>query len=942
MAGLPLAFASPWILLALGLLPLIWWLLRLTPPRPQSEMFPPLKILAKLVHREETPAQSPWWLTLLRLAMAAFVILAMAGPVFNPAETKLQGEGPVLIAIDNGWASGSNWENRRTTAQALVSEARDANRTVLLYGTAEPAEAGVPLDPEAALQKLESLEARPLKPDHGAFAPIIKAASLRQPPGSVFFLSDGLQYPGTGALADALNGNASQQEIILPPQSGILALAGVRNDPDALAGKLVRASAGESDTVEVTAHDNKGLPIARRIVTFAADATEADFRFDEPVELRNQAVRVSVDAAANAGAVQLLDDSYRRRLVGLVSGEAGDLSQPLLSPLYYISRALAPFSDLRESSNANIGTAVPQLLAQGVSAIVLADIGTIPADTADALGAWIEKGGMLIRFAGPRLAAAPDDPLLPVELRRGDRNLDSALSWDTPKALAPFERTSPFFGIEPPRDVSIRRQVLALQDIDLEKKTWATLEDGTPLVTAVKRGNGWLVLFHTGSEASWSNLPISGTFVEMLRRVVNQSRSNPLAAANASATLAPLRLLDGTGKLGAPGPEAKPLVLTEGKAPGVSFDNPPGFYGTEDGFAALNLFQSGDQLTPLDRSQFTPAAVIRSYAADATIDIKPWLLLCAAFALALDCLAVLWIAGMLRFRLPARSASTAALLVAIFAGTLQLGTDSAFAQQDNQQNGVTAENKAIEDYSATLVTRIGYVITGDSALDAVSRDGISGLNRFLASRTALEPGEPAAVDIASDELSFYPLIYWPISLSSPIPDAATMARVDAFMKQGGSILFDTRDQVGGVLGGTSASPEAMRLQAILSTLDIPPLQPVPPDHVLTKSFYLLSSFPGRYAGGELWVETLPTSTSQEDRPVRAGDGVSSIMITSNDLAAAWALDANGQPLFQTIPPDPAQREYAFRVGVNIMMYVLTGNYKADQVHIPALLERLGQ
>ncbi|MCB1430831.1 MAG: DUF4159 domain-containing protein, partial [Nitratireductor sp.] len=423
------------------------------------------------------------------------------------------------------------------------------------------------------------------------------------------------------------------------------------------------------------------------------------------------------------------------------------------------------------------------------------------------------------------------------------RNLDSALSWDTPKALAPFERTSPFFGIEPPRDVSIRRQVLALQDIELEKKTWATLEDGTPLVTAVKRGNGWLVLFHTGSEASWSNLPISGTFVEMLRRVVNQSRSNPLAAANASATLAPLRLLDGTGKLGAPGPEAKPLVLTEGKAPGVSFDNPPGFYGTEDGFAALNLFQSGDQLTPLDRSQFTPAAVIRSYAADATIDIKPWLLLCAAFALALDCLAVLWIAGMLRFKLPARSASTAALLVAIFAGTLQLGTDRAFAQQDNRQNGVTAENKAIEDYSATLVTRIGYVITGDSALDAVSRDGISGLNRFLASRTALEPGEPAAVDIASDELSFYPLIYWPISLSSPIPDAATMARVDAFMKQGGSILFDTRDQVGGVLGGTSASPEAMRLQSILSTLDIPPLQPVPPDHVLTKSFYLLSSFP---------------------------------------------------------------------------------------------------
>ncbi|MCB1456179.1 MAG: DUF4159 domain-containing protein, partial [Nitratireductor sp.] len=352
---------------------------------------------------------------------------------------------------------------------------------------------------------------------------------------------------------------------------------------------------------------------------------------------------------------------------------------------------------------------------------------------------------------------------------------------------------------------------------DLERKTWATLEDGTPLVTATRRDNGWLVLFHTGSEASWSNLPISGTFVEMLRRVVNQSRSNPLAAASASATLPPLRLLDGTGKLGAPGPEAKPLVLNEGTTPVVSFDNPPGFYGTEDGFAALNLFKADETLTPLDPAQFAPAAALRSYAADAAIDIKPWLLLLAAFALALDCLAVLWIAGMLRLKLPARTASTAALLVTVLAGGLLVGPDRAQAQQD----------QVIEDYSATLVTRIGYVITGDDTIDTVSRAGIEGLNRFLASRTALEPGTPAPLDITTDELAFYPLIYWPISVSAPIPDAATMARIDAFMKQGGSILFDTRDQVGGVLGGTSGSPEAVRLQAILSTLDIPPLQPVP-------------------------------------------------------------------------------------------------------------------
>jgi Domain of unknown function (DUF4159) len=78
------------------------------------------------------------------------------------------------------------------------------------------------------------------------------------------------------------------------------------------------------------------------------------------------------------------------------------------------------------------------------------------------------------------------------------------------------------------------------------------------------------------------------------------------------------------------------------------------------------------------------------------------------------------------------------------------------------------------------------------------------------------------------------------------------------------------------------------------------------------------------------------------RPARGGDGVSSIIITSNDLAGAWATRPDGAPTLPLVPGEPRQREFAFRAGVNIVMYTLTGNYKADQVHVPALLERLGQ
>ena len=63
---------------------------------------------------------------------------------------------------------------------------------------------------------------------------------------------------------------------------------------------------------------------------------------------------------------------------------------------------------------------------------------------------------------------------------------------------------------------------------------------------------------------------------------------------------------------------------------------------------------------------------------------------------------------------------------------------------------------------------------------------------------------------------------------------------------------------------------------------------------------------------------------------------------SDDFAGAWAVDANGDALLPTVPPNPLQRIYALRAGVNIMMYMLTGNYKSDQVHVPVLLERLGQ
>jgi hypothetical protein len=245
-----------------------------------------------------------------------------------------------------------------------------------------------------------------------------------------------------------------------------------------------------------------------------------------------------------------------------------------------------------------------------------------------------------------------------------------------------------------------------------------------------------------------------------------------------------------------------------------------------------------------------------------------------------------------------------------------------------------------EQVAAAATTRLAFVLTGDRRVDDTSKAGLEGLTLALSTRTALEPGEPVGVDPSRDELGLFPILYWPIVAGRPLPGAETMRRLDAFMKGGGFVIFDTRDADAQRSG--RATPEGDHLKQMLSIVDVPELEPVPRDHVLTKTFYLIDGFPGRYDRGQTWVEVLPPPGPDGRGPARAADGVSPIVITSNDLAAAWATDRRGGPLFPLQGSSPRLREMSLRGGINLVMYALTGNYKADQVHVPALLERLGQ
>jgi len=385
---------------------------------------------------------------------------------------------------------------------------------------------------------------------------------------------------------------------------------------------------------------------------------------------------------------------------------------------------------------------------------------------------WIDKGGTLVRFAGSRLAAAGnDDDLLPVRLRTGERSLGGALSWTTPQPVTEFPKNGPFADLAPPAEVTVSRQVLAEPTPDIVERTWATLADGTPLVTGLKKGKGTLVLFHVTPEATWSNLPISGSFVEMLRRIVQLSRNQGAAIANAEAaatSLAPYRMIAADGSLVPPTPDARPLVPGAGALP-VTFENPPGLYGSETGVFAHNLLDAASTFAPLARPQITVPVTSIQYAFDESRNLKGSLVAAALVLMLLDTLAVFWMGGLFsrRRRRAGAAAITAAVLIAL--GALFGHAD--FARADDAKPGDEAAIAAISK------TRIAYVLTGVPGDDSISRAGLEGLTRFLIEKTALEPGAPAGVDISKDELSFYPLIYWPIDPSAPMPTQAAIARV---------------------------------------------------------------------------------------------------------------------------------------------------------------------
>jgi hypothetical protein len=916
-----IVFAAPWMLAGLAFLPVLWFLLRAVPPAAVRRKFPAVGLLLGLKDDETTPDLTPWWLLLLRMFAIAALIVGFAGPVLNPDKGQSQ-RGKLLVVMDASWASAPTWDTRISHLDGVFTRALRDGRLVAFELAGDINASGLQFQAaDLARSRLAGIEPSAWAPDFDRLRQSVTETSEQF---ETLWVSDGIEHPGRETLTDALvsRGRVS----VIETGAAVTGLLPPAIDQTGLKVPIVRSrdSVRQVFSIQATGPDPSGVErvLARQEAILEIGEQSTEVLFELPIELRNRVQRFNIEGIASAGSTVLLDDAARRRKILLYVDRGANEGDQLLSPLHFLRRALSPNAELIEEG---IGDG----LLTSPDVVILADVAELSETDTERLTDWVERGGLLVRFAGPKTAASSvarneDDPLMPVRLRAGGRTIGGAMSWGQPKRLQAFPEHSPFVGLSVADEITVSAQVMAQPDPLLADRAIAQLQDGTPLVTRASLGSGEVVFFHVTANAEWSNLPLSGLFVQMLERLAVVAGGATVVAEDVAGQIwVPDQVLDGFGRVATAdafaGVDGADLIL---RNPNAAM--PPGLYKNANRRFALNTLSDETDLQPVN----WPLQVgVSSFKKDTEVRFGGYVLLAAVLLLLLDQIATLWLSGRIL-----RVGRAVAASIVLMAGLAVVLPDSAVAQSEHQA------------LRATGATVLAYVETGDAQTDDISHAGLRGLSVTLFQRTAIEPSDPLGVNLETDELAFYPFLYWPMTQSQPVPSEATYAKLNDYLRTGGMILFDTRDA--DIRSSAGQTRLGTKFRTIAGQLNIPPLEIVPPDHILTRSFYLLQDFPGRYSSPEVWVEASdPDAQLIEGMPFRnLNDGVTPVVVGGNNWAAAWAIADNGAFLLPVGrgANGERQREIALRFGVNLIMHVLTGNYKSDQVHIPALLERLGQ
>ena len=784
-----LSFANAWILIGLLALPALWYLLKLTPPPPRTITLATARFLRDLIPQAPVSQKTPWWLLLLRTLFISLLIFALAGPAITPQSKTPAPGGDVLILIENDWAAAQNWSDITKTAKHIIQETSREKHAIYLATTAplKPQnDIQGPLLKDQALSYLNAIKPNPWRSETETLAPSLSAKNVSR----VHFLSSGLE---TG-ISQTLQSEMNKKFIIHYPDAQTLpaVITNAELRANGLHVATTRAGGANTNTLIQILDKDDRLLTQNTGDNIKREGTQTTSTIAVAPALHDHIHTIKLPQSMGANAVFLTGNLFKNRTAGIVSRKSAEQTQSLADASFYLTKALSPFGEVKTGQ-------IEQLLAENVGLMILPDIANIPEGALEKLERWTENGGILLRFAGPNLAQSnTPSPLLPVPLRYGLRGTDGPVSWERAQKLTHFEESSPFYTISIPEDITFTRQILADPAFDIEDKIWARLEDGTPLITADKKERGLIVFIHTAATPDWSNLPLSGLYVDILQKLLDLSTYQNKNAIEKNTVLKAGILLDGFGNNYIPSGGESSLSAGELENLKPSREHPPGLYSSALLSRPLNLGPSLYNLEPLQTN--APNMTYVRYQSETNIDLRPYAFYAALFLLLIDLFILIilfgWAGQALRL--------TSLFLVCLLC--LLLPTHNAKAQEINA------------DYANNFY--LGFIRTGDIAIDQASEAGLKNIARVLRQRTSIEPKGVAGLAPISKEILFFPFIYWPISNSPQAMNAAERQNIQNYLDQGGFIIFDMQ-----TANTAPSSAKSRHLRVLMNGLILPSLTP---------------------------------------------------------------------------------------------------------------------
>ncbi len=894
-----IVFQNPYFLILLLTFPFFWKYLRSSPLPPSLVKFPAIILVSNHKSIDNTPEKNSFFILLLRILIFIILVLVLSKPKFGKIN---HSKFEQLVIIDNSWTSSANWNDRKSKIKELLKSYKFSNFNFTIMSTTQHSKNDIlnvtTNNYEEAKEFLHKLKPFPWEPNYELVKKNLKNKEKNF--DSVFWFTESIINIEKKKLYEFLKQDnlfiVSSLNENLPP---ILKLNTQSNETYEF--EITHLDEGISNGF-IDAYDKNRRLLFRFKYNEKFEKDGEFFKTNVnlvlPVYLKNKVDFFQVNSIRTPSTVVYLNKWEKNKLVGLSTLNSNKNIQELDKGNYYVKKALEKNYKIVEDNLEN-------LLAQNLKIIYIDDSYLIEKSLEKKLLTWLKNGGTLIKLSGKKLIRELNlgnenffD--FTFSLLKESSNLGKNLSLKNFLKIREFDNRSPFFGLVIPNEIKIKKYIQSNVKKSENIETLANLENGASLISAMNFGKGKMILFHVPCNLDWSNLCFSYLFVDLNERIINSIKG---FKEENERILKPYLSINGFGELEKPYPESlniiKNLVQKQVK---VKYDKPPGLYKDSNGIYALNLSDSLDY--NFKKFEFEEKIFSINTLNHKGSDLQNILISIVFILFILENLFIMISKQAINFNI---KKNFKFLFVFLLIPTNLIATEKSI-------------------FSLVSSNKIGYVITKNKNINEINENGLISLSNFITQKTAAIMELPEPIDFYTDELYYYPLIYWSIIDENTNLDENEIKKINNYTKNGGLLIIDCKTQLNNIL-----PDDCLKIFRNIFPLNFfSKFKVLNNSHAISKSFYLLNSFPGR-RNNKVFV------TSNESQKSDKG---ASIVLSNNHWTDSWALNKDKDFLFPLLDNIENQRTLSFRFGLNLLIHSLTGNYKTDQVHVPEILKRI--